>query len=71
MDMEFKVSIYENLISALLFMYLHLTLKNVYPRPAGAVCYPGDRFTDCLHDVGHHCSGQRSWHRVGQRREEE
>lgn len=25
--------------------------------PAGAVCYPGDRFADCLHDVGHHGAG--------------
>lgn len=25
--------------------------------PAGAVRYPGDRFADCLHDVGHHGAG--------------
>lgn len=39
--------------------------------PVGTFCHPGDGFTDRLYDVGHHRSGQRVWHRVGQRREEE
>lgn len=68
-DMEFKVNVTVEAAG--------LTVSSVQSEglvllfPTGALCHPGDRFTDRLHDVGHHSSGQRSWHCLGQRREEE
>lgn len=63
MDVKFHKAYF---FSAVSFMYSNLVIS-----PVGAICHPGDRFTDRLHDVGHHCSGQGSWHCVGQGREEE
>lgn len=48
-----------------------LTTDGDCASPTGAFCHPGDGFTDRLNDVGHYCSGQRSRHSMGQRREEE
>lgn len=72
-DMEFKVRIFKNppVISALILLFILNLWLLLLISPKGALCYPGDRFTDRLHDVGHHRSGQRSWHCMGQRREEE
>lgn len=74
-DMEFKVSRCEKKPFSLFSCKHHALTPDsnlfILVLPAGAFCYPGDRFTDRVHDVGHHCSGERSRHCVGQRREEE
>ena len=74
-DMEFKVRSNENSPChhfSCIILHLNCPLNCLsLSLSAGALCYPSDRFTDCLHDAGHHCSGQRSRHRMGQRREEE
>lgn len=70
-DMEFKVSIFKSPLSHFSCAFtLHFELF-IFVSAVGAFRYPGDRFTDSLHDVGHHRSGQRSWYCVGQRGEEE
>lgn len=51
-DMEFKVSIFKQVILSALDFEIFILVS-----PTGAFCHPGHRFTDCLHDVGHHRSG--------------
>lgn len=63
MDMKIQQAYFVDAVS---FMHLNLVIS-----PIGAICHPGDRFTHCFYDVGHHRSGQGSRHCMGQRREEE